>query len=66
MASLKIKTGTKREVKNGFVSIEGQCVGLYEITGKAGMEKSRLVFAQCLQPGDTVTKGEGDDYIVEF
>ena len=30
------------------------------------MEKSRLVFAQCLQPGDTVTKGEGDDYIVEF
>jgi hypothetical protein len=66
MASLKLRAGTKKEVKNGFVEIKGQCVALYEITGKAGMEKSRLVFGQCLQPGESITKGEGDDYIVEF
>ena len=66
MASLKIRTGTKKEVKNGFVEIKGQCIALYEITGKGPMERSRLVFGQCLQPGEMVTKGEGDDYIVEF
>ena len=62
MASLKIKTGTLREVKNGWVEIEGSCVLLVkEVKGKRG----RIVFAYCLQPGETVTS-EGDDYIVEF
>ena len=62
MASLKIKTGTKHEVKNGFVELEGSCVVLREVTAKA----ERIMFAYCLQPGEIVTKGEGDDYIVEF
>jgi hypothetical protein len=65
MASLKVRAGTKREVKNGFVEIKGQCVALYEITGKAGMEKSRLIYGACLQPGETVTSDK-EDYVVEF
>jgi hypothetical protein len=62
MASLKIKTGAKHEVKNGLVELEGACVVLREVTTKS----ERMVFAYCLQPGETVTKGEGDDYVVEF
>jgi hypothetical protein len=62
MASLKIKTGAKREVKSGRVEIEGACVVLREKTEKT----ERVVFAYCLMPGETITKGEGDDYIVEF
>lgn len=62
MASLKVKTGSRREVEKGFIEIEGSCVLLVEeIKGKRG----RIVFAYCLQPGETVTS-EGDDYIVEF
>jgi hypothetical protein len=62
MTSLKIKTGAKHEVKSGVVELEGNCVVLREVTAKT----ERMVFAYCLQPGETVTKGEGDDYIVEF
>ena len=63
MASLKIRTGTAKKVAKGVVELSGQAVALYEI-GK-NLEK-RLVFGYCLQPGETVTKGEGDDYSVEF
>lgn len=62
MASLKVKTGTRREVAKGFVAIEGSCVLLIEdVKGK----RERIVFAYCLQPGETVTS-DGEDYIVEF
>ena len=62
MASLKIKTGHKREVEKGYVEINGQCVQLMEIVAK---NDYKLVFAYCLMPGETVT-GEGEDYVVEF
>jgi hypothetical protein len=64
MASLKIKTGTKRELKGGCVAIEGSCVLLYEPSKGKG-KPDRVVFAYCLQPGETVTS-DGEDYIVEF
>lgn len=63
MASLRIRAGTKHEVKKGIVEIEGSCIVLREI-GK-NLEK-HIVLAYCLQPGETVTKGEGDDYVVEL
>ena len=62
MASLKIKTGHKREVAKGYVDVEGQCVMLRVTLAK---NESRLVFAYCLLPGETIT-GDGDDYVVEF
>ena len=62
MASLKIKNGGKRSVVKGYVDIEGSCVVLREIIEKNG---SRVAFAYCLLPGETITS-EGDDYIVEF
>jgi hypothetical protein len=62
MASLKVKTGSKREAKNGFVAIQGSCVLLVEnVKGK----HERIVFAYCLQPGETLTS-DGEDYVVEF
>ena len=62
MASLKVKTGSRREVGKGFVEIEGSCILLIEeVKGKRG----RIVFAYCLQPGETVTS-DGEDYVVEF
>ena len=64
MVSLKIKNGAKREIAKGRVAIEGTCVVLWR-TGIKG-EPDIIVFAYCLLPGETVTKGEGDDYIVEF
>ena len=62
MASLKIKQGTKKEVKNGLVELEGNCVVLREITAKS----ERMMFAYCLNPGETVERKEGDNYVVEF
>jgi hypothetical protein len=64
MASLKIKTGSRKEVKKGLVELEGSCVVLRAINPKSGEE--RLEFGYCLQPGETVTRIEEDDYIVEF
>lgn len=64
MVSLKIKNGTKKEVKRGTVDIEGGCVVLRGSNAIAG--DAKMIFAHCLQPGETVMKGEGDDYIVEF
>jgi hypothetical protein len=64
VASLKIKNGNKKEVLKGKVEIEGTCVVLYEFNPKTGGR--RMVYGYCLLPGETVTKGEGDDYIVEF
>jgi hypothetical protein len=63
MASLTIKTGTKHEVKKGLVELEGPCVVLREI-GK-NLEE-RMVFAYHLNPGETVRREDGDDYIVEY
>jgi hypothetical protein len=63
MTSLKVKGGSKKEVKNGSVSIEGSCVVLRELNSKTG--DMRLVYAYCLLPGEIIT-GTGDDYIVEF
>lgn len=62
MISLTTKTGHKIEVKKGSVKLEGNCVALYEV--KSQYELS-LVYAFCLQPGDTVTR-EGDNYLVQF
>ena len=62
MASLKVKTGSKREVKKGYVEINGQCIQLMDNPTK---DVHTLVFAYCLQPGETVTS-DGEDYIVEF
>jgi hypothetical protein len=62
MVSLKIKGGTRKEVKNGFIEVEGSCVLLIEeVKGKRG----KVIFGYCLQPGETITS-EGDDYVVEF
>lgn len=62
MISLTTKTGHKITVDKGTVRLEGNCITLYE-TGK-NLEHS-LVYAFCLQPGDTVTR-EGDNYLVQF
>ena len=64
MASLKIKTGNKHEVKKGLVELEGSCVVLREINPKTGEE--RLEFGYCLLPGETISRVEGDNYIVEY
>jgi hypothetical protein len=64
MASLKIRSGSKHETAKGTVEIEGICIVLRELNPKTGV--SRIVFAYCLQPGETVTRGEGDDYVVEL
>ena len=64
MVSLKIKNGTKREVKRGTVEIEGGCVVLRGSNSASG--DTKMIFAHCLLPGETVAKGEGDDYIVDF
>jgi len=63
MASLKIKTGTPVEVKKGLVELNGQVAAIYEIGSKG---EERLVFGYCLQPGETIRRKEGDDYIVDF
>ena len=63
MVSLKIKGGTPVSVKKGIVDINGPCVALYE-AGKG--EDMKLVVAYHLLPGETVKKGDGEDYIVEF
>ena len=63
MASLKTKTGHKTEVDKGYVEIEGQCVMLRREISK---NNSVLEFAYCLMPGDTVTRVDEGDYIVEF
>ena len=64
MASLKVKTGTIWEAKNGSVTIEGQCVVLWEVVNhKTGVK--RMIYGYCLLPGETV-RSEGDKYIVEY
>lgn len=63
MASLKIKTGHRTEVDTGYVEIEGQCVMLRQGFSK---DNSVLEFAYCLMPGETVTRVDEGDYIVEF
>lgn len=63
MASLTVKQGSKHEVAKGMVELEGPCVVLREI-GK-NLEE-RMVFAYHLNPGETVTRVKGDDYIVEY
>jgi hypothetical protein len=65
MASLKIKNGTRHEVKKGFVHIEGNCVMLLESIPMKNSRDSRIVFVYCLTPGETVTC-DGEDYVVEF
>jgi hypothetical protein len=62
MVSLKIKTGTRHEVEKGYVTVQGNCIALYEVTSKG---VGRLVFAYCLNPGEVLTS-KGDDYIVEY
>ena len=64
MASLTIKTGSPVEVKKGLVELEGPCVVLRELNTKTGAES--MVFAYHLQPGETVRRVEGDEYIVEY
>lgn len=62
MISLTTKTGHKITAERGVVKLEGNCIALYE-TGKNLEQK--LLYAFCLQPGDTVTR-EGDNYLVQF
>jgi hypothetical protein len=64
MASLKIRMGTKKEVAKGLVELEGSCIVLREINPKTGVET--MVLAYCLQPGEIVTRIEGDNYSVEL
>jgi hypothetical protein len=65
MTSLKIKSGTRHEVKNGYVHIEGSCVILLESIPMKNSRDCRIVFAYCLQPGETLTS-DGEAYVVEF
>lgn len=64
MPSLTLKSGTKVEVKKGYVSVTGQCVVLMS---EDKMGEWNLHLAYCLQPGEIVRRTEdGEDYSVEY
>lgn len=58
IVSLRLPMGTKRELENGSVHIEGSCVILEDRHGE-------LVIAYCMKPGDVLTQKDGE-YVVEF
>lgn len=64
MVSLKLKSGTKVEVENGFVSCSGNIVSLYEIIKPE--KGSVLVFGYCLAPGEDVRRVAEGEYVISF
>lgn len=65
MASLTIKSGTRKECRKGRIDITGSVVKLVERNPKTGVEC--ILFAYHLNPGETVTRiGDEEDYVVEY
>lgn len=66
MVSLKLKSGTAVEVKDGSVDVIGGVAILHEKFMEGNQTKMRIVLAYALQPAEIVRHvGEGA-YIVEF
>ena len=63
MVSLQLKGGSKVEVEEGFVDINGPCVCLYKSAGKKG---PILVKSYCMNPGEDVHMEKEGEYIVSF
>lgn len=66
MISLKLKSGTAVEVKDGRVEVSGNSAVLYERYMKGNTTFTRLVLAYSLQPGEIVRHIAEGEYIVEF
>jgi hypothetical protein len=67
MVSLTLKGGSRVEVVDGLVAMEGACVVLYKKVGRnSNNPRHEIELAYALQPGEIVRRtGEGD-YVVEF
>lgn len=60
--SLKLKGGTPEVVENGYVTLDGHAVGLYELKG----EDSILIVGYCMVPGEAVRRLSEGVYAVEY
>ena len=62
MISLKLKGGTKIEAKDGWISVDGSCVTLYDVVRSENV----LLIGYCLIPGETVRRVKEGEYEIEF